>query len=243
MTATVVILTKNQRPYLERSLPAIAAQTGVPGGVEVVVVDGGSTDGAQEVARHYGVHLLDNGSQRFNYARAYNAGAGIGTGRCLVRLSGDAIPIHTDWLARLLAPLEADSTVGVTWGTQRLPPGLRNPIEHLCQRLYGYDKTDAPPRRVTRTRTVLGCNMATRRDLWRQDPFPELLQAEDYAYFHRMIRRGFAGMFVPGAVVLHGHEEPFLRAVHRSFQQSALQVAIRLGIIPRNMPTVRANAQ
>jgi glycosyltransferase involved in cell wall biosynthesis len=54
VTATVVIITKNQRPYLERSLPVIAAQTGVPGRVETVVVDDGSTDGARDVIRHTG---------------------------------------------------------------------------------------------------------------------------------------------------------------------------------------------
>lgn len=233
MIATVVIITKNQRPYLERSLPAIAAQKGVPGRVEVIVVDSGSTDGAQDVVRHYGAHVLAKNAAPFNYARAYNAGATVGTGRYIVRLSGDAIPIHTDWLAQLLAPMESDSTVGVTWGTQQLPPGLKNPMEHLCQHLYGYDKTEASPRRRDRTCTVLGCNMATRRDLWAQNPFPEIPQAEDYAYFHRLIQCGFVGTFVPGATVLHGHEESLPRAMYRSFQQSALQVAIRLGMIPR----------
>lgn len=232
VTATVVIITKNQRPYLERSLPALGAQTGVPGRVEVVVVDDGSTDGARDVVRRYGARLVE-GEKPFSYARAYNTGATAGTGRYIVRLSGDAVPVHAEWLTRLLAPMEADPSVGTTWGAQRLPVGLRNPVEHLCQRLYGYKNGDAPPRRFTRTHTVLGCNMATRRDLWEQDPFPEISQAEDYAYFHRLITRGFAGVFVPGATVLHGHEEPFLQAVRRSLQQSSLQAAILLGVLPR----------
>lgn len=243
MTATVVIITKNQRPYLERSLPAIAAQTGVPGSVEVVVVDDSSTDGTRDLVRRYGAHYVGYSSEPFNYARAYNVGIAVGIGRYIVRLSGDAIPIRTDWLARLLAPIESDPSVGLVWGAQQLPVGLRNPIEHLCQRLYGYDKTDASPRRVTRTCNVLGCNMASRRDLWAQNPFPELPQAEDYAYFHRLIKRGFAGTFVPDAVVLHGHDEPFARALRRSIQQSAMQLAILLGVAPRNKLADEAHAQ
>ncbi len=229
MTATVVIITKNQRAYLERSLPAIAAQAGVPGGVEIVVVDNDSTDGARAVVRDRGARLVEYGPGPFNYARAYNAGAAVGIGEYLVRLSGDAVPIGTDWLSRLLAPLQSNPTVAVTWGAQQLPEGLRNPFEHLCQRLYGYNKTDAPPRHVTHTRNVLGGNMATRRDLWSRCPFPELPQAEDYAYFHAMIGRGFAGTFVPGAVVLHGHEESLGCAARRSVVQSVWQVAVRLG--------------
>ena len=233
MTATVVVITKNQRTFLERSLPAIAAQRGVSP-FEVIVVDSGSTDGAQEIIRASGATLVELAPEDFGYARAYNVGAAHGRGRYIVRLSGDAMPMGTDWLARLLAPMEADSTVGATWGAQTLPHGLRNPVEHWCQSLYGYDAPgDAKPVRVTRLCTVLGCSMATRRDLWERFPFPEVPQAEDYAFFRTLLQNGFAGMFVPGATVLHGHEEPFFKAVTRSLHQSAWQGLIRLNLLAR----------
>lgn len=241
MTATVVIVSKNQRCYLERSLPTIAAQRGVSGKVEVIVVDDGSTDGARDTVRNHGAQLVDYGPDPFNYARAFNRGAAVARGQYLVRLSGDAIPLHSDWLFHLLAPLMTDLTVGLTWGSQQLPEGLQNPLEHLCQLLYGYNDPAAPPRRVTRTATVLGCNMATRRDLWARSPLPELPQAEDYAYFHRLVKQNIAGVFVPGATVLHGHEESLPRALSRSLKQSALQVAILLGREPRVKPVFRGH--
>lgn len=231
MRVTVVVITKNQRAYLERSLPMIARQTGVPGGVETVVVDSGSTDGALEVVRRHEATLVSIAAASFGYARAYNIGAAAGTGDLLVRLSGDAVPANDRWLARLTAPF-SDPTIAVTWGAQTLPPGLCNPVEHLCQRLYGYDKPDAPPVRVARTRTVLGANMATRRDLWETYPFPNIAQAEDYAYFHHFVRRGCAGMFIPGAIVVHGHSENFLRGTCRSLYQSFLQGMILANVIP-----------
>lgn len=230
MTATVVVITRNQRTYLERSLPALAAQGGVSS-FEVVVVDSGSTDGAQAVVRAYGATLVEIAPEAFGYARAYNLGAAHGSGRFIVRLSGDAVPLGTDWLTRLLAPMEADATVGATWGAQTLPPVLSNPVEHLCQALYRYDSpADAPPERVTRLRTVLGCNMATRRDLWNRFPFPDLPQAEDYAYFQTLLRNGYAGAFVPGAKVLHGHDESLPQAIARSFHQSVWQALIQIRV-------------
>lgn len=232
MEVTVVIITKNQCPYLERSLPMLNQQQGVLGGVEVIVVDSGSTDGAQETVNRNGAHLIEIAPRSFGYARAYNTGAAQGTGQFIVRLSGDAVPASETWLSQLIAPMQMDDTIAVTWGAQHLPDGLQNPIEHFCQHLYGYDRPTAPPQRITKTQTVLGCNMATRRDLWTRYPFPEAIpQAEDYAYFHQWIKCGYCGVFIPGAVVEHGHEEPLPKAIYRSLQQSALQGLILAGVL------------
>src|SRR3712207_2042463 len=105
MRASVVIITKNQRAFLQRSLPVIAAQRGFEeGGLEVIVVDSGSTDGAQEVVRASvgPVRLVEIPPRTFTYARAHNAGAAQAQGDLLVRLSGDAIPADACWLSRLL---------------------------------------------------------------------------------------------------------------------------------------------
>ncbi|MBC8142778.1 MAG: glycosyltransferase [Armatimonadetes bacterium] len=228
VTVTVVVITKNQRTYLERSLPALAAQRGVSR-FETVVVDSGSTDGALDVVREHGAKLVQIAPEAFGYARAYNLGAAHGTGKYIVRLSGDAIPIGTDWLMGLLVPMETDESIGATWGAQTLPPGLRNPVEHFCQKLYGYDAgKNAKPVRITRLCTVLGCNMATRRDLWERFPFPDIAQVEDYAFYGKLLQDGFAGTFVPGARVLHGHEESLSKALSRSLKQSFWQVIIRI---------------
>ncbi len=228
MRASVVIITKNQRAYLERSLPMIAAQRGMPGGVEVIVVDSGSADGAQAVARAYGARLVEIAPASFGYARAHNAGAERARGEFVVRLSGDAVPAHPCWLRRLLRPFR-DPSVAATWGSQSLPAHVRNPLERLAQRL-SYDN-GRRPRRHTRDTTVLGCNMAVRRALWAAHPYDERLpQAEDYAWTHHWYRRGHAAVFVPAAPVIHGHEEPLPRALRRALAQSALQGLIRAGV-------------
>jgi rhamnosyltransferase len=226
--ASVVIITRNQRPYLERSLPALQAQAGGAGEIEIIVVDSGSTDGALDVARGHGARIVAYGPGRFNYARAYNLGAAAARGRYLARLSGDAVPASRDYLKNLIDPMEADARVVGTWGRQILPEDVRNPLERAFEARIR-PASDPAPHRYTRDITVLGSAMALRRDLWEKLPFDERLpQAEDYAWMHHWYQRGGAGVYAPRAAILHGHDESLVRALRRSLAQSALQALICL---------------
>ncbi len=219
---SVVIITRDQRRFLERSLHAIADQTAVSGPIETIVVDSGSTDGAQAFVLANGAHLIDYGPQRFRYARAYNLGFAVARAPIVVRLSGDAIPADPYWLRALLAPF-SDLSVAAVWGRQILPSHIRNPVESRFDRWL----RPGQERRYTRAITVLGSSMAVRRDLWQRYPFDELLpQAEDYDWLHHATRQGFAGIYTPDAAILHGHDESLGRALRRSFAQSILQGVI-----------------
>lgn len=214
---------------MEKSLPVLCAQKPAP--LEIIVVDSGSTDGAQElVRRSEGVRLVETPADSFNYARAHNAGAGFAQGEFLVRLSGDAIPTGDTWLNELLAPF-SDAYVAVTWGRQILPPGVQNPLEATFERFMRPSGPNAAPIHHTRPVTVLGCNMATRRVLWQAHPYDETLpQAEDYAFFRTCLRRNEGmGVYVPNAPVWHGHNESLPHALRRSLAQSFLQATILAG--------------
>lgn len=218
---SVVVITKNQRSFLMRSLPRIAAQT-MDGVVETIVVDSGSTDGACDIVKQIpGVRLVEIAPATFNYARANNAGAKAARGDIVVRLSGDAVPVGNDWLKALTEPF-GDPRVAATWGRQATPPNVYNPLEAWFGRWLHPDTNRA--RVYWRDVTVLGCNMAYRRDLWQQHPFDERLpQAEDYEWMHHWYKRGYMGVYQPQAVVCHGHNENFVQALRRSLAQSALQ--------------------
>ena len=234
MRISVVIITKNQSPFLEGSLPLIAAQEKISHRPEIIVVDSGSTDGACALARGQGVRLVCLSPESFGYARAHNAGASVATGEIVVRLSGDAVPSDTEWLYRLTEPF-SDPNVAFTWGAQKLPTGRHYSLwERFVQTTLYNPRKSFSNRRVTgRAQTVLGSNMAVRRALWCEHPYDERLpQAEDYAWAHYWLReRGRAGAYVPSATVLHGHQEPLLSGIRRSLVQSALQGMILTGLI------------
>ena len=230
--ASVVIITRNQQASLRRSLPVLQAQAGLTGLVETIVVDSGSTDGAQQVVRASGATLIGIDPARFNYARAYNAGIFHATAPVVVRLSGDALPAHDGWLCALLAPF-ADPLVAATWGRQEMPDGVRNLLERWAERTLRPARLSSPVA-YRRDITVLGSTMALRRDLWEAWPFDERLpQAEDYAWMHHWYRQGRVGVYVPQAVIAHGHDEPFPRAARRALAQSVLQGTVWLNFWER----------
>jgi rhamnosyltransferase len=235
---SVVVITKNQQAFLRRSLGQIAAQTGV-GRVETVVVDSGSTDGAVEFVRSLSdVRLVQLPPEQFNYARAHNLGAQIAQGEIVVRLSGDAVPLGNDWLSCLVAPF-AHSRVAATWGRQQMPRTVLNALERVYESVVRPRNVTAPVR-YTHPVAPLGCNMAYRRVLWQTEPWNEALpQAEDFAWLRTWQHRGNVGVFVPTAIVEHGHNESLGRALRRSLAQTYLQTRICQGAYdnpPRPVP-------
>jgi len=83
-SVSVILPTLNERAYLRDCLDSLLAQDYV-GIEEVLVVDGGSTDGTRGIAERTGapVRLVDN--PRMSAAAAMNIGIGLATGEIVVR--------------------------------------------------------------------------------------------------------------------------------------------------------------
>ena len=96
-TVTAVILTKNEEQHLRRALDCIA-----PHCREIVIVDSGSDDGTEAIAREFGARFVFNPWK--NYATQFNHGIALaGTAsEWLLRLDADEI-LDPDWYARFAA--------------------------------------------------------------------------------------------------------------------------------------------
>jgi glycosyltransferase involved in cell wall biosynthesis len=79
---SIIIPTLNEAENIGETL---ATACGVPG-AEVIVVDGGSRDQTVEIARSFGVKVIDGPSGR---ARQMNVGASMASGGILLFLHGD----------------------------------------------------------------------------------------------------------------------------------------------------------
>lgn len=102
-TVTVAIPTYQEEAHLGACLDAVAAQT-YPAIVEVLVVDGGSTDGTRAVAAgRPGVRVVDN--PRRIQAAALNVALAQACGDVLVRVDGHCV-IAPDYVARCVEALQ-----------------------------------------------------------------------------------------------------------------------------------------
>lgn len=117
-TVSVLVPVLNEAPYLARCLDCIFSQDYPPELVEVLVIDGGSTDGSRDIVaqyryRHPNLRLLNNPSGRI--ATALNLGLQAANGDIIVRVDGHTL-IAPDYIRRCVVALEvglADAVGGV----------------------------------------------------------------------------------------------------------------------------------
>lgn len=121
MRVTAVVVSHDSARVLPRCLESLAGA--VAGGLEVVVVDGGSRDGSPELvrARFPFAKVLELGENR-GFGGAVNHGAASSGGGALLLLNPDAWLVE-DALDRLSAALDADPRLGLVAPRLRYPDG------------------------------------------------------------------------------------------------------------------------
>jgi len=112
---SVVVPVRNEGRYVRRCLEAILAQDYGVERMEVLVVDGGSTDGTREIvgelaSRHSCVRLIDNPAGRIPHG--LNLGFRAASGRIVVRVDGHAV-IDPDYVSPCVRTLEASGADNV----------------------------------------------------------------------------------------------------------------------------------
>jgi glycosyltransferase involved in cell wall biosynthesis len=119
-SVTAVIPTLNSEKYLDECLTSLRSQE-YKGDLEIVLVDGGSTDRTVDIARNHSVdQLLENP------LRTGEAGKAVGfraaRGNLILTLDSDNVVIGNDWLARMVSPFEDPeiaSTQALRWDYRR----------------------------------------------------------------------------------------------------------------------------
>ncbi len=86
MRTTIVMLSVDEAPLLEHSLPAAVAQPGA----EVLVVDNACEDRTREVAAEHGARCMRLGERR-SYCAAVNAGIAGSSGAAVLLLNADCV--------------------------------------------------------------------------------------------------------------------------------------------------------
>lgn len=106
LTVSVVIPTLNAGDEFYWLLRKLRAQRGLKG-VEIVVVDSGSTDGTDAMAEEFGATVVRIPNSEFSHSHARNLGADAARGDLFLFMVQDAYPVGDWWLHSLASVLVA----------------------------------------------------------------------------------------------------------------------------------------
>lgn len=211
---SAIIVNWNGAQHLRICLPSLLAQTFRP--LETIVVDNGSKDDSEEVAREFQARWLPL-DRNTGLAPGLNRGAAVARGEMLLFINND-MKFDPGFVAALLEPMEKDEQIFATDGMQfnwegtarehlaarlvnRKPAGL--PAPSLVPGLYFYQREEPEKSRVFMGSAAC---MLVRRTLFEKlGGFDERLPLgyEDAEICWRAWLRSWKTVYVPTAVCWH----------------------------------------
>jgi rhamnosyltransferase len=218
---SVIVPVRNGGADFKRLLESLNGQEVEPA-VELIVVDSSSTDGSAEIAREHGARVETIPASEFTHGGTRNLAAGMAAGETLVFTSQDAYPERSDWLARLIAPLDEDPELAGVYGRQLPHHDAHPPERFFLDFLYGERA------RIQRARTrsdlsmdsalFSNVNAAIRREVWERFPFADdIIMSEDVEWAARVLLAGYSVRYEPDAPVRHSHFYTVASAFRRFF--------------------------
>ena len=200
---SVIVTVLDERETIKELVGALAGQTVRP--VEIIIVDGGSTDGTWEILqkdkRLKAYRIPGNRSVGRNFAISK------AKSRIIAITDAGCIP-DQNWLEELINPFSPPSPrlgegTGVRYRQVDVVSGYyRGQPKNIFQKcLIPY--VLVMPDKASKTKFFPSTrSMAMRKSVWEMYKFDEnLWHNEDYAYAHTLKRAGFNFTFAPQAIV------------------------------------------
>jgi rhamnosyltransferase len=244
MKASVVILTKNGRKYIQNSLDAISTQKSQHD-LEVIIIDSGSQDGTLGIVKRYPVCLYRIPPESFSHSRTRNFGVSLTSGDYVVYLSQDAVPVDSGWLESLLSPMVKDPLVGAVFGRQ-IPAADANPVNRFrINWIYGPEssvKQKVPAKESSRKSfNFSNVNSAIRKELLLKFPFRwDLPFCEDIYLAEQLLNAGYKITYSSAAAVFHSHNHGILEIFRRYFD---IAIAYRMIGVHENAKKIESEGK
>lgn len=213
---SVIVPVRDGARYLAELLDAVAAQDPA----EILIVDSGSRDGSQEIARAAGARVIEIDPADFGHGITRNLAASEATGDVLAFLTQDATPVP-GWLSAHLEALELDPRIGVSFGPH-LPRPDTSPMiaRELTEFFATFSPSGKPVLHGEGDEPFLSnVNACYRRACWEEIGFREVAYSEDQAFGRDALAAGWLKVYHPGAAVLHAHDYGPVEFARRYFDE------------------------
>ena len=194
MKVSLISTVKDASAHIEEFLASVAGQTRAPD--EVIVVDGGSTDGTLDLLRRAGAdHVTVIEEPGANIARGRNVAIAAATHDVIAVSDADCV-LDPEWLERMLEPIEAGADVSMGF-YQPIVDGFLDAC--MASVNLALDASEIDPERFIPS----GRSVAFRRgSIDAAGGYPEWLPiGEDTWVGHRWRELGVDMRFAPDAVV------------------------------------------
>jgi glycosyltransferase involved in cell wall biosynthesis len=217
---SIIIPVKNGARTIQELLESLMQMDYDEEKLEVIVVDGSSTDNTQEIVSKFPVRLLDEERPGLNAAR--NTGIKHSKGEIIAFTDCDCVA-PKNWIKRIIENFR-DSQVGCVGG---------NILGYYPSFLSQYcDESAIPVMRIFRNRKVLdmvkpptqypaGCNMATKRDVIKKvGTFNENIKYgfDEDEFVERICKKKYKMVLDPRVFVRHKHRLTLLELLKQTFQ-------------------------
>jgi rSAM/selenodomain-associated transferase 2 len=222
---TIVIPVLDEAAIIADALQALAPLRAR--GAEVIVVDGGSTDGTVALAGPLADRVI---AGRRNRGAAMNSGAALGSGDVFIFLHADTtLPDRADQLiAAALACYPLDRADRCYWGRFDLRIAGRHPLLALVARMINWRS------RLTGIASGDQAIFVTRNAFWSVGGFPDLPLMEDIA-LSRKLKRLCRPICIAAPAVTSGRRWDYHGLWHTAVLMWRLRLAYYLGAEPAGL--------
>jgi rhamnosyltransferase len=188
---------------------------------EVILIDSGSFDGTEKIARECGAKVYPIKKSDFDHGSARNIGAKNARGKILVFMTQDAFPAGSSAILKLISPLMRDKTIAVSFGRQ-LPAASATPFAaHL--RFFNYPKASRIKSAADKkTMGIKAAFVSNSFAAYRKDALKEigwfksgLSMGEDVYAGAKLLVAGYSISYTAGAEAIHSHNYGILQEFAR----------------------------
>lgn len=209
---SIIIRTKNEEKYIEKTLSMLRNQTYK--NQELIVVDSGSTDMTLEIAKKYVDKIVHIKPELFSYGRALNKGCEAATGKYLCFLSAHAIPTTNIYLQNFLDKINKSREIAAVFGRQ--VGGNTSRVYEISEFQINFPDSNSSTSPII----CHNANVIIRKSVWNKFKYDEELTGlEDMEWGLRIKDTGYRIVYSSKAAVIHIHEETLSQIYIRAFRE------------------------